>query len=819
MARGEGAEQYSNASLLKKHENNEVRTASKGENSRLSVCNKLCYAIGGAPYQITGCALGFFLQIYLLDVALLDPFYASIILFVGRAWDAITDPTVGFLISRSPWTRFGRMMPWIILSTPFAVMSYFLIWYVPPMDQGKVPWYLIFYCVFQTLQTCFHVPYSALTMFISSDQKERDSATAYRMTVEVLGTVIGTGIQGQIVGMANAPCIPVGNDLNSTSQDFDSEINSTQTHISLEDTRNAYMIASGVICAIYIICAITLFFGVKEQKAKSNQTERMSFFRGIRLVMGHAPYAKLVMGFLFTSLAFMLLEGNFALFCSYTLGFRDDFQNVLLVVMIAIPFMITMVLLNSNLIVTYIIAFASGVSIAAAFLLPWSMLPDVVDDFKVLNPDSQGHEAIFYSFYVFFTKFASGVSLGISTLSLEEYTLDVYRLSSMVTEHDAKKAGAEVVKQVEHPLLSGLLYPGLQALDEEHLKVDAQFGGVDQRKIFTLAEKYLPSLGYAKRIHMMNPMVPGLTGGKMSSSEEESKIDLLDKKDDVKKKLNKAFCEPGNIQNNGVLSFVKHVLFPLHSEFVIKRDPKWGGDKVYTFYEEVEKDFAEEQIHPGDLKGSVEVALNKLLDPIRKKFERPELKKLTSLAYPSKSKAAGKVNSKKIEEEDKIIPSRLDLRVGKIISVEKHPDADSLYLEKIDVGEEQPRTVVSGLVAYVSQEELQDRLVVALCNLKPQKMRGIESQAMLLCASIDGEPKRIEPLDPPEGSAPGERVFVDGYVSGKPDDELKPKKKVFEKIQVDLKISDECIAQWNMKDLMTKLGKITCKTLKGGGIS
>ena len=43
-----------------------------------------------------------------------------------------------------------------------------------------------------------------------------------------------------------------------------------------------------------------------------------------------------------------------------------------------------------------------------------------------------------------------------------EYTLDVYRLSSMVTEHDAKKAGAEVVKQVDHPLLSGLLYPGLQ---------------------------------------------------------------------------------------------------------------------------------------------------------------------------------------------------------------------------------------------------------------------------------------------------------------------------------------------------------------------
>lgn len=417
-------------------------------------------------------------------------------------------------------------------------------------------------------------------------------------------------------------------------------------------------------------------------------------------------------------------------------------------------------------------------------------------------------------------KFVKGTDYQLS----REYTLDVYRLSSIVTEHDAKKAGAEVVKQVEHPLLSGLLYPGLQALDEEFLKVDAQFGGVDQRKIFTLAEKYLPSLGYAKRVHLMNPMVPGLTGTKMSSSEEESKIDLLDSKEDVKKKLKKAFCEPGNIQNNGVLSFVKYVLFPLRGEFCIKRDPKWGGDKTYTEFEEVEKDFADETIHPGDLKASVEATLNQLLDPIRKKFESPELRKLTNSAYPSKTKAA--VKGAKSGgggggggEDDELVPSRLDIRVGKIISVEKHPDADSLYLEKIDVGEPEPRTVVSGLVAYVSQEDLQDRLVLVLCNLKPQKMRGIESQAMLLCASIEGEPRKVEPLDPPEGSAPGERVFVEGYETGKPDDKLNPKKKVWEKLQVDLNISEEFIAQWKDKHLTTKLGQIKCKTLKGGNIS
>lgn len=65
----------------------------------------------------------------------------------------------------------------------------------------------------------------------------------------------------------------------------------------------------------------------------------------------------------------------------------------------------------------------------------------------------------------------------------------------------------------------------------------------------------------------------------------------------------------------------------------------------------------------------------------------------------------------------------------------QHPDADSLYVEKIDVGEPEPRTVVSGLVQFVPKEQLQDRLVVLLCNLKPQKMRGVESQGMVLCAS------------------------------------------------------------------------------------
>jgi len=401
----------------------------------------------------------------------------------------------------------------------------------------------------------------------------------------------------------------------------------------------------------------------------------------------------------------------------------------------------------------------------------------------------------------------------------KEYTLDVYRMSSIVTEHDARKAGAEVVKQVSHPLLSGLLYPGLQALDEQYLGVDAQFGGVDQRKIFTYAEKYLPNLGYAKRAHLMNPMVPGLTGAKMSSSEADSKIDLLDSANEVKKKLKKAFCEPGNITDNGVLSFCKYVIFPVAlkgEKFTINRPDQHGGDVNFANFEELEQSFAKEEIHPGDLKSAVERYLNRLLDPVRKIFEAPALKKLNLDAYPPPAKAKV-VKGNKPVEPDEVAPYRLDIRIGKIVEVSRHPDAEKLYVEKIDVGEPSPRTIVSGLVDFVPEEKMLNRLVVVLCNLKPAKMRGVESKGMVLCSSRE-EPKEVEPLAVPEGSAPGDRVTVDGEKEGLPDDVLNPKKKVWEKLSVDLKTNSDGFAQWQGNDLVTGKGKITCASVKDAPI-
>lgn len=219
----------------------------------------------------------------------------------------------------------------------------------------------------------------------------------------------------------------------------------------------------------------------------------------------------------------------------------------------------------------------------------------------------------------------------------EKYTLDMYKVSALSSTRDTKKAGAEVVKQIETPKMSGLLYPILQALDEEHLEVDAQFGGVDQRKIFMFAREFLPKIGYEKRIHLMNYLVPGLgESGKMSSSEPNSKIDFTDSDKQIKKKINKAFSQDGMIEGNGLLAILKFVVFKFIDKeeraFEVKRPEEYGGDVSYNSYDEVEQAFAEGKLNSIDLKQNLAEEIIKIITPMRALIE--ENKKLFEEAYP-----------------------------------------------------------------------------------------------------------------------------------------------------------------------------------------
>lgn len=143
--------------------------------------------------------------------------------------------------------------------------------------------------------------------------------------------------------------------------------------------------------------------------------------------------------------------------------------------------------------------------------------------------------------------------------------------------------------------------------------------------------------------------------------------------------------------------------------------------------------------------------------------------------------------------EKPIDVSRLDLRIGRILEVSLHPDADALYVEKIDCGDTTgPRTVISGLVKHVPIDEMKNKHVVVLCNLKPAKMRGILSEAMVMCAST---PDKVELVKAPDNVKPGDRVVFDKY-PGEPDTQLNPKKKIWEQIAPDIKTNENGVAMY-----------------------
>ncbi|RCI05756.1 hypothetical protein CU098_013135 [Rhizopus stolonifer] len=165
---------------------------------------------------------------------------------------------------------------------------------------------------------------------------------------------------------------------------------------------------------------------------------------------------------------------------------------------------------------------------------------------------------------------------------------------------------------------------------------------------------------------------------------------------------------------------------------------------------------------------------------------------------------------------DQDLIHRVDLRVGKIVHIEAHSEAQHLFIEQVDLNTESteampnPRTIVSGLAPYMSMDSILNRKVIVVSNLKPSKFRGVLSQGMLLAASSNDN-KTVKLLSPPEESVIGERVALEGVNwQGLVDPVLKPKQKVFEQVAASFKTNIDGIATYKGIILKTSAGPITC---------
>jgi len=199
--------------------------------------------------------------------------------------------------------------------------------------------------------------------------------------------------------------------------------------------------------------------------------------------------------------------------------------------------------------------------------------------------------------------------------------------------------------------LAKLLYPPMQAVDIHSLDLDIVHSGMDQRKIHMLVREIFPKMKWKVPVAVHHKLLPGLTKPgeqepnslttedgrnlttedgkklileKMSKSDPNSGVFVHNTDDEIKKKISKAWCEEANIQNNPLLEIIRTVIFHEFNEMNVERPEKFGGNISYTDYNQLETDFVEKKLHPGDLKQTVGSYLVKIISPIREKLNLSE---------------------------------------------------------------------------------------------------------------------------------------------------------------------------------------------------
>lgn len=213
-------------------------------------------------------------------------------------------------------------------------------------------------------------------------------------------------------------------------------------------------------------------------------------------------------------------------------------------------------------------------------------------------------------------------------------TIDIARNSSVkritrCSQIMGRKSGDELSA-------AQIIYPCMQAADVFHLKCDITQLGMDQRKVNILARELGPKLGFWKPVIVSHHMILGLLKPttsskdpddvlldmKMSKSKPDSAIFMDDSEEEVKRKIDKAYCPERQVNLNPILEYCKYIIFNSFKGVKIERPEKFGGDIGYDSYKDLEDDFVEGKLHPMDLKNSVSFYINELLNPVRNHFKK-----------------------------------------------------------------------------------------------------------------------------------------------------------------------------------------------------
>jgi glycoside/pentoside/hexuronide:cation symporter, GPH family len=394
------------------------------ESEKLDLSTKLAFGAGDLGPAITAMIGISYLSPFLTDVAGLNPRLAGQTQLIGKVWDAINDPMVGVLSDRTK-SQQGRRYPWMIWGAiPFGVF-FFLQWIVPHFSNNESAnqWGLFWYytvtsILFNAFFTVVNLPYTALTAELTQDYDERTSLNSFRFSFSIGGSILAL-----IIGLVISLIVP--------------------------NNRNMQYLLIGAICAtISVLPLYWCVWGTKnrahavaKQHPEIEQSTSIPFFQQIKIAFTNRPFLFVVGIYLFSWLAVQLTAGIIPYYVTSWMRLPQwHISSVLLAVQGTAMAMLFVwsgisrrygkravyfmgmglwLIAQSGLffvqpgqiVLMYFLAVLAGFGVSTAYLIPWSMLPDVIE-LDELNT-GQRREGIFYSFIVFVQKICLGLAVNL----------------------------------------------------------------------------------------------------------------------------------------------------------------------------------------------------------------------------------------------------------------------------------------------------------------------------------------------------------------------------------------------------------------------
>jgi len=384
---------------------------------KLPRLTKIIYGFGDIGFSMTSTIIAAYFPIFLTDVVGIAPALAAIGLFVGKSWDYINDPLMGYLSDRTR-TRWGRRRPFLLFGAlPFGLIFAFL-WWKPPVETqtALLVFYTLMYVLYDAAGTFVGMPYFALTPELTEDYDERTELTGYRMFFSIFGGLIAFVIPMMIIGQ-----------------------------MSPENADNVFRM--GLIFGVAsFIPLYFVFFGTKE-KPYFTQLDRPKLFSSFKSALKNRPFVFSAVIYLFTWTSMHIIEANLLFYIKYVVQ-RESMTEVIMATIfvtaiLSLPFwdwlskkfnkrlayiygiafwavvQILLITVTASSSLAYLLSLCvlAGLGVGAAHVLPWAMIPDAIEVDELET--GKRHEGMFYSLVTLMSKTTNSIAVPLALAVLD----------------------------------------------------------------------------------------------------------------------------------------------------------------------------------------------------------------------------------------------------------------------------------------------------------------------------------------------------------------------------------------------------------------